>query len=152
MVGKLLGIATKPTKRAGMELHESRIITFNGGLEGDHRGRGGLNRERQVTLLSVESWAEACKELGAALDWTARRANILIEGIAFNPTILNKWINFGDNVVLEVTGETKPCKRMDEVHFGLQNALRNWRGGVCCRVIQGGFVRVGTNVEILTFE
>jgi MOSC domain-containing protein YiiM len=51
---------------------------------------------------------------------------------------------------LEVTGQTAPCSRMEEAQPGLQTALiPEWRGGVTCRVISGGRVRIGDQVEIL---
>ena len=50
--------------------------------------------------------------------------------------------------MLEVTQETKPCHLMEAAHPGLKRALTpEWRGGVCCRVLKGGKVRVGDRVE-----
>jgi MOSC domain-containing protein YiiM len=52
------------------------------------------------------------------------------------------------DLVLEVTQETQPCHLMDEAHFGLRAALKpDWRGGVCCRVVEGGTIRIGDRVD-----
>jgi MOSC domain-containing protein YiiM len=52
--------------------------------------------------------------------------------------------------VLEITAETKPCQVMEAAHHGLRSALKpDWRGGVCCRVISGGKIRIGDPVELL---
>ena len=57
-------------------------------------------------------------------------------------------IAIGD-VRLEVSGETDPCGRMDELEPGLRAALEpDWRGGVCCRVLHGGAVADGMPVTI----
>ena len=53
-------------------------------------------------------------------------------------------------MILKVTRETDPCPRMDEQLQGLTNALLpDWRGGVCCNVIEGGDVNLGSEVRIL---
>ena len=39
---------------------------------------------RQVTLLSLEQWQQACEVLNIRLPWTARRANLLVCGLQFN--------------------------------------------------------------------
>ena len=52
-------------------------------------------------------------------------------------------------LVLEVTQETQPCQVMETAHRGLRAALTpEWRGGVCCRVVAGGTIRVGDRVEV----
>ena len=53
-------------------------------------------------------------------------------------------------VVLEITYPTTPCKRMDEARDGLMGAIYpDWRGGVTCRVLEGGRVAIGDPVEVL---
>jgi MOSC domain-containing protein YiiM len=115
------------------------------GLAGDARGR---KPGRQVTVLFREGWDAACRELGAALPWTTRRANLLVEGMAV-PAV-GERIGIG-NVVLEVTGETDPCRVMEAAHRGLRRALTpDWRGGVCCRVYRQGRIAVGDAVVLLS--
>lgn len=143
-MGKVLGIARRAAKRAPMETLQVAIISGDSGVAGDSRGRPG---DRQVTLLSSEDWQAACADADSDLPWTARRANILVGGVEL-PRVAGAIIEIGD-VRLEVTMETAPCSRMDEQHDGLRHALaRAWRGGVCCRVIEGGEVRVGSTVRI----
>jgi MOSC domain-containing protein YiiM len=142
--GTLLAIATKKMKRAPMTLKESIHVTVERGVEEDHRGKPG---DRQVTVISKDSWDAACHELGKQIPWIARRANILISGIVFEES-KGKFIKIGD-LLLEITGETKPCDRMDEFYQGLQDALKpEWRGGVTCKVIKSGYVKLGDNVTL----
>jgi MOSC domain-containing protein YiiM len=136
---QVIGIAVKNEKRAAMrEVPEVRV-DCDSGLEGDYRG---ISKLRQITVLADHGWQQACKEVGEKLAWTMRRANIFVSYTGFGPEYLGKHIAFSGGVILEITGETHPCERMDEAHQGLRTALMpEWRGGVTCRVVQGGTLR-----------
>src|SRR5687768_2568657 len=100
-------IATRPEKRAAMVTHTSIRLDRGAGLAGDaHRKPG----PAQVTIVSFEKWRDACAELGVELPWTMRRANLLIAGVELEP-VIGRRLQIGP-VVLEVTGETDPCRRM----------------------------------------
>ena len=142
---KLVGIAIKQKKRGEMLLLQSVNLGREFGLKGDYRGRPG---KRQVTVLSQDSWADACRFLDVDLPWTTRRANLLIDSRAFSRDDLGRIISIGD-ARLQITRETDPCGRMDDASYGLKEALQpDWRGGVCCRVKQEGLIQIGLNVEI----
>ena len=144
-MGRLVAIARKPAAGAPVEEVAEARITAAAGLEGDSRGQPG---PRQITVLAVEDWAAACAELGAEVSWTLRRANLLVEGFAL-PREPGARLNIGD-VVLEVTGETIPCERMDEGHAGLCAVLTpEWRAGRTCRVMAGGDISVGDAAAVL---
>jgi MOSC domain-containing protein YiiM len=148
--GKLLGIARRDAPRAAMEVVECGLITVALGLEGDHKGE--KFPRRQITILSREAWDEACAELTdlagpVPLPWTARRANLLVEGVVL-PRGLGSLVRVGP-VLLEITAQTYPCRRMEQAHPGLLKALApDWRGGVTARVIEGGLVRAGDGVAV----
>jgi len=140
----LLGIAIKPRKRAALlEVADAELSTARG-LVGDCRGKPG---PRQVTLLTHANWRAACAEVGVELPWTARRANLLVDDLALIDSV-GTHIQLGE-AVLEITGETDPCVRMDAAQPGLFSALKpDWRGGVCCRVVQGGRLVLGMAVTL----
>jgi len=143
MTGKLLGIATKPASRAPMVLLEAAEITIGKGISGDFRGQ---MEDRQVTILFPDDWDRVCKISGGKLPWERRRANLLIEGLP-NPKCIGGVFTVGQ-VVLEVTGETKPCNRMNQAFPGLKMLLTpDWRGGVTCRVLKGGEIKTGDHVS-----
>ena len=143
MVGTVLAIARREKSRAPMQELEAAEITEDAGLAGDFRGRPG---DRQVTVLSRESWEAACGRLGRDVAWTTRRANVLVSGIELESTT-GRELRIGE-VRLEITGETDPCSRMDEQEPGLRTALEPaWRGGVTCRVRAGGTIRRGDEVR-----
>lgn len=138
-------IAYRKKQKAPMTEIGSVEITCEQGVVPDTRGKPG---KRQVTVLSLESWQIACAELGVALPWTTRRANILVSGIKFSAEDVGKILQIGD-VQLQITVETDPCNRMDEQHQGLTAALTpDWRAGVCCRVLQAGQIRLNDQVAI----
>jgi MOSC domain-containing protein YiiM len=143
---QLTGIARRAAKRAVMEKLKSCDVSTHEGVSGDFRGKPG---KRQVTVLSQEAWAIACESIDTTLSWTSRRANLLISGFVFDASCVGKIIHIGD-LQLEITKETVPCFRMDEAHEGMQEALKSdWRGGVCCRVIHSGNIRLGDHVNIV---
>lgn len=145
MIIKVASIARRADAESGMEEIFSAEISSEEGLLGDSKG---ANPQRQISILSKESWARACDDLGVGLPWTVRRANLLIKGFEFLPTDVGRTLHVGD-VILEITRETEPCWKMDRAHQGLRQAMSSgWRGGVCCKVLQGGTVKTGDNIEL----
>ena len=140
----LLGIAIKPHGESEMQELESATISCERGVEGDSRGKPG---PRQVTLLSLADWQAACGELEIERNWMDRRANLLVDELPLEQTT-GRHIQIGD-ALLEITGETDPCHRMESLHPGLFNAMaKGWRGGVTCRVVSGGELRPGMEVAL----
>lgn len=148
---RLIGIARKARHRAPMDVLESCRIAAGGGLDGCYAGAKYPNRG--VTVLSREAWEAALATLAKGaiapdLPWTARRANLLVEGAAL-PRAKGGIVRIGP-VLLEVTAPTVPCSRMEEAYPGLLKALYpDWRGGICCRVIEGGAITLGDAVHVL---
>ncbi len=144
-MASLLGIATHARKRAPLETRQSAEITLEKGVADDFRGKPG---DRQVTVLTQEGWGAACTEAGVDLNWLERRANLLIEGLDLKESA-GKVLVIGGAKLL-ITRETDPCERMEEAYKGLYEAmLPDWRGGVCCRVIAAGEIKLGDKVELL---
>lgn len=143
---KLIGIARRAKSRAPMETLEQVGCSTALGVDGDFRGK---LRKRQVTILSIEDWQAACDAIGRDdLPWTTRRANLLVTGISL-PREVGAKVSIG-SVMVEITGETDPCRRMENAAPGLEEALRpDWRGGVTCRVIEGGNIQCGDAVHLV---
>lgn len=139
------GIAIRQRSRAPMQSIDQANVTTEAGIDGDFRGKPG---KRQVTLLSEEVWQQVCDEMQQAMPWTTRRANILISGYQFSAQDVGKQVKIGQ-LILQICKQTDPCPRMDEQFSGLTATLTpDWRGGVCCRVIQNGHIMLGDNVTI----
>ncbi len=128
-----------------MLLCSEALLDEQCGLVGDCCGK---SKKRQITLLSLNDWQAACVSLGIKLPWQARRANLLIDQLPLYQST-GARIQLGE-AVLEITGETDPCERMEEAHPGLLQALQpRWRGGVTCKILQGGIIRLDMTVEML---
>lgn len=136
---KLLGIAYRQKPKAPMLTVDSIRVTKESGVVGDARGKPG---KRQVTVMSLSQWREACDTLSIDLPWTARRANLLVDDYTFSAADVGRVITVG-TLTLQVCRETDPCERMEKVQAGLYDALLNWRGGVCCRVLSSGDLKLG---------
>jgi MOSC domain-containing protein YiiM len=142
---QLLDIAFRPKSKASMQTKAETMVSKVAGVEDDFRGKPG---KRQVTVLSLEQWQLACDEVGTTLPWTLRRANLLVDGVSFDSSMVGQQIKIG-RLILLITRETDPCPRMDAQHQGLTKALTpDWRGGVCCRVIADGRVKVGDQLIV----
>ena len=120
-------------------------VTTAAGVADDFRGKPG---ERQVTVLTMEGWQAAGKVINQTLPWQTRRANLYIQGINLLDSA-GMHLRIGQLILL-ITRETDPCQRMQEAHEGLFKALTTeWRGGVCCRVIQEGVIAIDDAVELI---
>jgi len=143
-MSRLLDIAVHPIPGAPMQRLNNVTIAASG-VAGDVPR---TKPHRQVTVVAQEAWRRACADLGAEVPWTARRANLFVEGVDLTQTT-GKRLRVGV-VLLEITGETEPCGTMDKQHFGLQAALKpGWRAGVTCHVLEPGEVKVGDAVELV---
>lgn len=112
------------------------------GIEGnaDQGGR------RQVTLMDLERWQELMDRLGAELEPSTRRANLVIDSLDLFDS-RGKTLRIG-SARLRVWGETRPCERMEEALPALKAAMRErWGGGAFGEVIEGGDIAVGDAVE-----
>jgi MOSC domain-containing protein YiiM len=108
------------------------------GFEGCIHGRHGS--KRQVLVVDTETLAEFGLEPGIV------RENITTVGLNVAGLKLGQRLSIG-GVVLEVTSPCEPCHQMDEIRMGLQEALQD-RRGVLCRVIEGGRISLGDQIQI----
>jgi len=140
--GKLEAIWLKRAKRGPMDSQTRAMLKANRGLVGN-ANQGG---KRQVTLIEKEVWAERTAQAGATLDPAARRANLMVSGIALANT-RGRVLQVGQTR-LRIYGETKPCERMDEAHQGLKAVMYpDWGGGAFAEVLEDGEIAVGDPVR-----
>lgn len=146
-MAKLIGIATHRESKGAIHEHQRIAVSLNAGLQDDYQG--GRQPLHQVTLLSLSSWQAACNEVGVNLPWTQRRANLLVDEMDFDASMMGMQIQVGQ-VLLEIVCETDPCSRMEALHPGLKQALApDWRGGARCKVLRGGEIQLGDHIHLL---
>lgn len=143
-MGRIAAIWIKRVRRGPMDPVERAAARAGAGLEGnaDQGGR------RQVTLLDVARWGDAEIELDARVPFTARRANVLTEGIDYLES-RGRILSLGA-VRVRIGGNTRPCERMDEARAGLRAALApEWRAGAYGELLDDGEIAVGDDVRWL---
>ncbi len=145
--GTLEWIGLRPAKKATVKEVKSVQVNTQNGLEGDrYKSKG----KRQVTLIQAEHIAVIASLLKKELikPETLRR-NLVVKGInllAFS----GKQFRIGTEVILEMTGPCHPCSRMEQnLGEGGLNAMRG-HGGITTKVIQGGQIKIGDPVRLLT--
>ena len=141
MTGILEAIWVKRAHRGPMDPKTSATLVEGKGVEGSV----GRSSRRQVTIIEREVWDALMRETGANAPPSTRRANLMVSGVALADS--RKRILRVGATRLEITGETKPCERMEEAVPGLRAAMSpDWRGGAFAKVLTGGEIRVGDAV------
>ena len=105
-------------------------------------GNANQGGHRQVTIIERELWEAMMQELGSDLPSSTRRANLVISGLSLFDS-RGRNLQIGE-CTIEIRGETKPCRLMEESLPGLQESMRReWRGGAYGVITRGGRLEVG---------
>jgi MOSC domain-containing protein YiiM len=140
--GRLERIWLKRSHRGPMDAHASVRLVAGDGIAGSVD----RSRRRQVTIISREVWDELMAALGAEIDPSARRANLLVSGVVLAHT-RGRVLRIGAGRLV-IGGELTPCERMDEARPGLGALMRSdWGGGVFAQVLDDAVISVGDPVS-----
>ena len=141
--GRVDWLGVRPVREAPVEQREAIEAVAGRGVVGDrYAGRSG---SRGVTLLQAEHIPVIAALAGLdALDPALLRRNVVVSGI---PVIALKGRRFRIGAaLLEGTGPCDPCSKMEAaLGAGAYNAMRG-HGGLCARVLEGGWIRLGDAV------
>ncbi|HXG37922.1 MAG TPA: MOSC domain-containing protein [Bacteroidota bacterium] len=138
--GTVISLQLCPGHRKPMQSRESVEALTALGLKGDIHAIE--ESTRQVLLIDQET----LQELGLTPGQV--KENITTAGIALAQLKQGQRLRIG-TAVLQITKPCSPCSRMDEIRPGLQDELRG-RRGILARVLQGGTIRVGDSIDMLT--
>ena len=111
------------------------------GIEGDAHGG---NWKRQISLLAQEN-ADEMRALGAEIEPGAFGENILTRGIALEKLPLGTRLA-SEEVVLEVTQIGKKCHTRCAIFEAAGTCIMPTHG-IFCRVIQGGILKPGLEIQ-----
>ena len=125
------------------------------GLEGDRYAAGAgtfssapTMSVRDVSMVALETLTAVSEGVGRALTPGELRRNLVIEGLEL-AQYLGATLRIG-NVLLECTGHCPPCAHLDRLlGFDAQPLLKN-RGGLRARILAGGDLVAGTEIEVVT--
>lgn len=139
--------------RHGQERMENEVqdletieLVAGKGIVGDRYFDHKPDFKGQVTLFAEEVWEEVKEQFALPeLRASAFRRNVVVRGADLN-SLIGRRFELGE---LELTGseEAKPCYWMDEsCKPGVEEFLRG-KGGLRCRIVQGGSLAKG-NCEL----
>jgi molybdopterin adenylyltransferase len=138
-VARISGVWTSPARKSGrMDAHERRRAVVGGGLEGCAHANP---PKREVLFASAEHLDAVGVEPGAI------RENLTVEGADVQTWPVGQQVRVGE-ALFEITMVCDPCHRMDELRQGLRAELDGKRG-MLARVVEGGEVAVGDEIELV---
>jgi MOSC domain-containing protein YiiM len=135
-----------------MQAVDAVMAVAGRGLEGDRyatrRGYWTDVDECQVTLIQVEDLDAITASSGIAVQNGEHRRNLVTRGVDLRG--LAGWRFRVGEAVLGYDRPRPPCRYIEGLtQPGMTRALAARRGGICARVVESGFIRVGDALEPL---
>ena len=132
----------KGVKKTG--IHQGRMIE-NFGLEHDaHAG----DWHRQVSLLAVES-INKIRSKGLEVNPGDFAENIATIGADWKTMPVGTQVRLGETALIEISQIGKECINKCAIYYQAGDCIMP-REGVFARVLEGGIIRCGDTVEILS--
>lgn len=145
-MGKIIAICISEKKGTQKKVVDSAVLRPDWGIVGDaHAG----NWHRQVSLLSVEK-IEDFRAKGAQVDFGAFGENLVVEGFDLRNIPVGTRLQAGD-AVLEITQIGKECHSHCSIYHVMGDCIMP-REGVFAKVMKGGTIFPGTEVELLPLD
>ncbi|WP_281712799.1 MOSC domain-containing protein [Anaerotignum lactatifermentans] len=142
-MGKIMAVCISEKRGTQKKNIEKVRLIENFGLEGDAHGG---NWHRQVSLLSYEK-VRVFEEKGISVEDGAFGENLLVEGFDFKTLPVGTRFRCGD-VLLEMTQIGKECHSHCEIYQAVGDCIMP-REGVFARVLHGGEIQIGDELEIV---
>ena len=142
-MGKLIAICISEHRGTQKHQVEKATLIENWGIEKDAHGG---TWHRQVSLLSLEKIEEFQKK-GAKIDFGAFGENLIIEGFDLRTIPVGTKIQIG-TTLLELTQIGKECHSHCQIYKTMGDCIMP-REGVFAKVITGGTIRPGDQVQLL---
>jgi len=144
LTGKIVAVCVSDRKGTPKTSVAKALMRANWGIEGDaHAGEW----HRQVALLAWESIQKAL-ERGLDVGPGSFAENITTEGLELPSLPIGTRLRVG-SAVLEVTQIGKEAHEHDVIHELVGDSVIP-REGIFCRVVEGGTVKAGQSITVLT--
>jgi len=142
---KIVSLAISSKKGTRKKIVAEAKLIKDHGLEGDaHAGKW----HRQVSLLSSES-IEASRSSGLDVTFGDFAENIATAGTDWKTVPVGTRIRLGDTALIEITQIGKECLNRCAIYYQAGDCIMP-REGVFARVLEGGLIRCGDVIEILS--
>ena len=142
--GKILAVCLSEKKGTVKKEIRKGIIIEDFGLESDaHAGKW----HRQISILEVGS-IDRMKKKGFEIKYGDFAENLIIDGITLHQLSVGTKLKIGENILLEVTQIGKECHNYCEIKKKIGDCIMP-REGIFARVLRGGKVEAGDNIEVL---
>jgi MOSC domain-containing protein YiiM len=146
MKGKIIAVCSSDTKGVRKTPCPSGMFLEDYGMENDAHAECGINR--QVSLLSVDS-IEKMKNMGLSVGPGDFAENLTVTGIELYTLIPGTKLVVGSDVVLEISQIGKACHTGCAIFKEVGKCIMP-KEGVFAKVVKGGEIRTGDEVEVVT--
>jgi MOSC domain-containing protein YiiM len=142
--GKVLAVCTSEHKGEKKVNIGKAMLMEEFGMEGDaHAG----SWHRQVSLLSIDS-INKMRDKGVELEFGDFAENLTTEGISLFTLPIGTRMRVGADIELEVTQIGKECHKGCAIRQQVGDCVMP-REGIFARVIKGGMVQTGDDIEVM---
>ena len=146
-MGKIVAVCTSEKKGTRKKNVGQGMLVEDFGLKGDAHGGPW---HRQVSLLAMES-IEKMRAKGLDVHPGDFAENLTTEGIDLVSLHIGTKLRIGENVLGEVTQIGKECHNRCAIYYQAGDCVMP-REGIFIKVIQGGPVKVGDEVEVINHD
>lgn len=147
-MGRLVSIAYSGQHGLPRPVHDRATIIAGHGIDGDLRA--GRSSARHLNIMDAETIKELKAE-GFPVGPGVMGENLVVEGLRLDQQPAGTRIRVGASVIAETTKLREPCTNLTPIDARMPEAVVD-RVGMLATVLEGGEIRVGDSVEIVTSE
>ena len=145
-MAEIISIHVVRKQNAAAEPCNHVTVRSNFGIAGDYRSD--KFQIGQITLVEAEIINAMSRKLGYDIPDGASRRQIMVKGITLNE-LIGRNLRMGQ-ILVRVEDKCNPCKNMEtRIGPGAKDAM-NGKGGIRCRIIEGGELHVGDKITVET--
>jgi MOSC domain-containing protein YiiM len=141
MTGVLEYIAIRPDRASDIQILDQAILIEGHGIHGDHYQKSG---NREVTLIQAEDLEVIGRQMNKNLTPGITRRNLVIKGFDLLSVRTSRF-RIGE-VILEGTGDCRPCELMNKKLGNGGMDIMLGKGGITAKIIKGGIIRSGESI------
>ncbi len=143
-MAEIISIHVVKKRNAAAEPCNHVTVLSNFGIVGDYRSE--KFQIGQITLVEAEIIDSMSRELGYDIPAGSSRRQIMVKGIKLNE-LIGRNLRMGQ-ILIRVEDKCNPCKNMEtKIGPGAEEAMSD-NGGIRCRIIKGGELRVGDKITV----